>query len=413
MMMRLIPWMVLLALAISGCRSTDPSVELLESELRWMEDQLYLAENEYRKKCAELSDCDGKESGDSKSAASERRPLFGRRGAESAPNSASPRSNRAPEGSSTPDPERGQTPELSAPTIEPGEPAEPEVQLPQSSLEPVGSAVRNVRAQHQEDVEPAPLDAHVTHIHLYPLHQDEVTIASPPDEEDPGDPGYETIQTQLSLVVQPRNSEGQYVALPGTLSVVAIDPDRQGSASRCGRWDLDAVETARLIRKSEDGTGIHLALPWQQEDSPADGLRVFVRYTTVDGRKLEAECGFGDSPVSTDAPPPQVAGGWTPAARSAPDSQDLALPASTTETTPTDESSAHGNLARSTVPRSFQPPSDVKSINSVDTDAVTPATHAEPTRVASDRQASHSDGDPTPPSTRKIRRVRPSWRPYR
>ena len=41
----------------TGCRSTDPSVDLLESELRWLEDRMYLMDEELEQKCAELDSC--------------------------------------------------------------------------------------------------------------------------------------------------------------------------------------------------------------------------------------------------------------------------------------------------------------------------------------------------------------------
>jgi len=44
---------VLLLVAGSGCKSQpNPSIELLESELRWMEDQLYAMDYELSQRCA-------------------------------------------------------------------------------------------------------------------------------------------------------------------------------------------------------------------------------------------------------------------------------------------------------------------------------------------------------------------------
>ena len=37
---------IALFLVASGCRGTDSSIELLESELRWMEDQIYTMDRE-------------------------------------------------------------------------------------------------------------------------------------------------------------------------------------------------------------------------------------------------------------------------------------------------------------------------------------------------------------------------------
>ncbi len=41
----------------AGCRYRDPSVELLEGELRWMEDQVYMLEDELEHKCSQLDSC--------------------------------------------------------------------------------------------------------------------------------------------------------------------------------------------------------------------------------------------------------------------------------------------------------------------------------------------------------------------
>ena len=43
-----------LSLTLSGCKGADSSIELLESELRWMEDQLYLMDRELANTKAKL-----------------------------------------------------------------------------------------------------------------------------------------------------------------------------------------------------------------------------------------------------------------------------------------------------------------------------------------------------------------------
>ncbi|MEM7311725.1 MAG: hypothetical protein AAF497_01110, partial [Planctomycetota bacterium] len=62
-------WMLflLLSLAAVGCRFRDPSIDLLEGELRWMEDQLYMMEGELEGACRELGRCQ-----DAKQACAER-----------------------------------------------------------------------------------------------------------------------------------------------------------------------------------------------------------------------------------------------------------------------------------------------------------------------------------------------------
>ncbi|HEY6565744.1 MAG TPA: hypothetical protein VIY86_14745, partial [Pirellulaceae bacterium] len=48
--------LLILALPL-GCRYRDPSIDLLEGELRWMEDQVYMLEDELDRKCRELAAC--------------------------------------------------------------------------------------------------------------------------------------------------------------------------------------------------------------------------------------------------------------------------------------------------------------------------------------------------------------------
>jgi hypothetical protein len=108
----------------------------------------------------------------------------------------------------------------------------------------------------------------------------------------PGDEG-------LLVVVEPRDFGGNIVNAPGNISVALLDPALTGEQARLARWDFAAAETQRMIHTGSQ-QGIHLKLPWVS--TPAhDRLKVFVRYTTRDGRKLQAERLVG---VALDGPPP-------------------------------------------------------------------------------------------------------------
>jgi hypothetical protein len=121
------------------------------------------------------------------------------------------------------------------------------------------------------------LDAHVTHI----VVQGEITTAYDFDDK-PTEPG-------LLVVVEPRNSDGRYVSLAGPISVVVLDGNLRGSGARIARWDFDAADARRRIRKSARGRGVHLVLPWPEGAPESDALHLFVRYTTVEGRSLESD----------------------------------------------------------------------------------------------------------------------------
>ena len=110
----------------------------------------------------------------------------------------------------------------------------------------------------------------------------------------------------LLVVVEPRDFGGNLVNAPGDISVALLDPAMTGEQARLARWDFAAVETERMVRTGSQ-PGIHLRLPWTS--TPAhDRLKVFVRYTTRDGRKLQAERLIavalnGPPPAGREAPP--------------------------------------------------------------------------------------------------------------
>jgi hypothetical protein len=91
----------------------------------------------------------------------------------------------------------------------------------------------------------------------------------------------------LLVVVEPRDFAGNIVPASGETSVALIDPALFGEQARLARWDFTAAQTERMLHTGAE-PGIHLRLMWRS--SPAhDRLKVFVRYTTRDGRKLQAE----------------------------------------------------------------------------------------------------------------------------
>ena len=89
------------------------------------------------------------------------------------------------------------------------------------------------------------------------------------------------------VVIEPRDARGRLVDAPADIQVVVLDPERRGPEPRVARWDITAAEAAaRLGDPSEPG--IHLNLPWPDRPPTHSKLRLFVRYLTSDGRKLEA-----------------------------------------------------------------------------------------------------------------------------
>ena len=74
---------------------------------------------------------------------------------------------------------------------------------------------------------------------------------------------------------------------PGDVSIVVVDPALAGREARIARWNFDADEVAQHVRRNRDGGSLHFELPWPTPPQHSD-LRLFVRFTTYDGRRLEA-----------------------------------------------------------------------------------------------------------------------------
>jgi hypothetical protein len=96
----------------------------------------------------------------------------------------------------------------------------------------------------------------------------------------------------ITVLVEPRDLAGNLLAAPGDVSIVLLDAGAAEGAAPLARWDFRAAQTAGMLQSSPGG-GIRLDLPWREgaTDHAARGapLRLLVRYTTRDGRKLQTE----------------------------------------------------------------------------------------------------------------------------
>jgi hypothetical protein len=138
-----------------------------------------------------------------------------------------------------------------------------------------------------------PADKKVTHLFLNPI----LTTAADFDGQ-PGDDG-------LRVVLEPRNAAGQFVSEAGAVSIVVLDPDRQGDAARIARWDFDQSAMRQLLAASS-GQNIKVEVPWPGSSPAATRLKLFVRYETPDGRQVQA-----DREIFV-TPPGQAISRWTP-----------------------------------------------------------------------------------------------------
>lgn len=350
--------LLLICAATVGCHYRDPSIDLLESELRGREDQVYMLEEELYRRCAQLDQCRHGCTCDSTApVVSTPQPTP----ATTTPRilSTTPKYEILPQQLMPAHPTLDTlTPSTGQPTIEmptqedpvPDRPllepqpmtdsfsdgdaeyqiVPPEVQLPETSppgtdeglspipampLEPQPRSTTPGARPVIEGTQPSPtdatgrppfdfsfrdvspdddqstslttgeqpaagestVDAHVTHI-----------VAK---AELSGGRGFDHEETEADVlvVVEPRNKSGQFVELAGPVSVVVLDGDKVGSAARIARWDYDAGSARRAIRRSSLGQGIHLELHWPDAEPETEDLHVFIRYTTIEERRLETD----------------------------------------------------------------------------------------------------------------------------
>jgi len=159
---------------------------------------------------------------------------------------------------------------------------------------PVPAGPRDILKQtSMESTSATPADKKVTHLFLNPVQ----TTAADFDGQ-PGDDG-------LRVVLEPRNAAGQFVSEAGPVSIVVLDPERIGDAARIARWDFDQTAMRQLLAASS-GREIKLEVPWPASAPTASKLKLFVRYETSDGRRLQA-----DREIFV-VPPGQTLNRWTP-----------------------------------------------------------------------------------------------------
>jgi hypothetical protein len=98
----------------------------------------------------------------------------------------------------------------------------------------------------------------------------------------PGDDG-------IALLLQPVDARGTVVFQPATVTVVAIDPQVRGPAGRIARWELQPEELRSYLVNRPEVQGFLLELPWPDAPPQHDHLKVFVRYETASGKRLESQ----------------------------------------------------------------------------------------------------------------------------
>jgi len=411
-----LPLICCAALLLAGCR-TDPHVnahiESVNAEYRQLENKLYVAEDENRRLQGDLARLEeenrrlrGGEPAPSRGFRSRSAPAVDgsidlgppeiEMGSDTGPSIespgippvSSPPIPRSPETDGVPrrtnrenlDPPVIEAPAFNppapgaAPNTSPKPPAKPAQPAPATDDLPAPELpLQNIQQ------EPEPIDTRVTQIFLNPL----LTGGDSLDSE-PGDDG-------LSILLEPRNKQNEFVPQAGTVSVVVLDPSKQGTAARVARWDFDPAATREKLNRVSSSRGIHLRMPWPANPPTTNKLHVFVRYETPDGRKLQA-----DRELNITLPG-QYSHRWTPRPpdrpRRTPEQVAQLSKPSTSEPTPAKSDTGS--------PASPKPPTP--------SGQPTPAT-SPPAKTTTEVKTETSEKSS---STKQATRPVPGWSPYR
>ena len=256
--MRTVHLILLASLVAAGC-GNHKNIVLLERDLRLQEDEIYHLE------CL-LDECEASREATIRENESLKKELAtGDRG----PGYDTPEAPSRPSKPSRRSPGRPEEPKLETPTIELPEPSGvPSVELPPASD---GGAQLKSGTPTQ-------------------LVIDKRLTGGLDRDGRGGDEG-------LLVVVEPRDDAGRPVKASGALSVALMDPSEQGEAARVARWDFAAHEVQSHFHSTVFGRGLQFELPWPGDPPKNSALRLYVRFVTEDGKKLNA-----DMPINVKPP---------------------------------------------------------------------------------------------------------------
>ncbi len=102
--------------------------------------------------------------------------------------------------------------------------------------------------------------------------------------DEDGRPGDEALQ----VLVEPKDTDGHTVKVPGTLFVQALGVTPEGLKQVQSSWEIPPDELRRTWKSGLLSTGYSLVLPWKTWPS-TEKVRVVARLILADGRAFEAE----------------------------------------------------------------------------------------------------------------------------
>jgi hypothetical protein len=263
-----------LTLLALGCR-TNPNQVLLEQESRLLEDRIYQLE-------AQLDDsCAAREATIRENEALKKELVSGDRGPGRDASGSSSGPSMGPPSDIPRRSGRGAAPNLEAPTIELPEPSDtPPEELPGTPGSPPSGA---------PSVGPAGDSSAAGGVPTKLVINKRLTGGLDRDGHN-GDEG-------VLVVVEPRDAQGRLIKSAADVSIVVMDPALEGAAQRVARWDFAADEVPSHFQSTPLGAGLRFQLAWPAEPPKNRQLQLFVRYTTPDGAKINA-----DVPIDVRSP---------------------------------------------------------------------------------------------------------------
>lgn len=268
-----------LLLVSPGCR-TRPEITALEQENFALENTIYCLKDHLDKAHMELEQC-----------REENARL--REGSSQGQGGRSQSSGRG-DAPGWPDSTEDRGPEVTLPQVElPGEETSPDEALRRLRTGPDnddGAAIDSSAGNVAQAAYSRPTPVETTAEGVAAIAFDPRTIGG--FEED-GRPGHDGIE----FLLRPFDHDGNLVLAPAEISVAVIDPELPGISARIARWDLSRQDVRRAIADTPSAAGIRLRLPWPAEPPVHRSLQLFVRYTTEDGRQLQAQ-----TPLTVNVP---------------------------------------------------------------------------------------------------------------
>jgi hypothetical protein len=261
-MNRLVYGLLVLPL-LAGCRG-GVETDVLEHEVRMYEDRLFAMHDKLATYENMLESC-------------RRENQALKRELDLDDAAASPALDRARPGRLPPDDD---VPQFEPLEIEPGIPAEPDLELPDFDAPPAdeGASYEALPLEGPSQHGEAVADYHVPEGTVSELIFNKLLTGGLNTDGHEGDEG-------VMAVVQPRSVDGTPVMPLGDFSLMIMRPAPPGPPVRIARWDFTNEEARLAWRRSLLGEGMHFSLPWPAE-APAGGeYELWARLIAPTGQK--------------------------------------------------------------------------------------------------------------------------------